>query len=55
MAPKSREHVNSDIESSDDEGIKNLDYKPPRDFTLHKAKKHTASVFDVDEAAKHEL
>ncbi|KAK3834093.1 MAG: hypothetical protein J3R72DRAFT_526917 [Linnemannia gamsii] len=55
MAPKSREHVTSDIESSDDEGIKNLDYKPPRDFTLHKAKKHTTSVFDVDEAVKHEL
>jgi hypothetical protein len=24
MAPKSRENVNSDIESSDDEGIKNM-------------------------------
>ncbi|KAF8946304.1 hypothetical protein BGZ47_000850 [Haplosporangium gracile] len=55
MAPKSRENINSDIESSDDEGIKNLDYKPPRDFSLYKAKKHTTSVFDVDEAAKHEL
>ncbi|OAQ26599.1 hypothetical protein K457DRAFT_684474 [Linnemannia elongata AG-77] len=55
MAPKSRENVTSDIESSDDEGIKSLDYKPPRDFSLHTAKKHTHSVFDVDEASKHEL
>ncbi|KAF9538485.1 hypothetical protein EC957_006718 [Mortierella hygrophila] len=55
MAPKSRENVNSDIESSDDEGIKSLDYKPPRDFSLHTAKKHAHSVFDVDEASKHEL
>ncbi|GJJ67902.1 hypothetical protein EMPS_00248 [Entomortierella parvispora] len=56
MAPKSKEHVVSDSESSGDEGtIKNLDYKPPRDFSLYKSKKHTASVFDTDEAAKHEL
>ncbi|KAF9932789.1 hypothetical protein FBU30_007296 [Linnemannia zychae] len=55
MSPKSREHVNSDMESSDDEGIKNLDYKPPRDFTLYKSKKGKSSAFDVDEAAKHEL
>ncbi|KAG0368842.1 hypothetical protein BC939DRAFT_503521 [Gamsiella multidivaricata] len=56
MAPKSRERVHSDVESSGDEGaIKNLDYKPPKDFSLYKAKKHTTSVFDVDETAKHEL
>ncbi|KAG0046252.1 hypothetical protein BGZ83_008553 [Gryganskiella cystojenkinii] len=57
MAPKSREHVLSDDESSGDEGtIKNLDYKPPKDFSLHKTKKHAASsVFDVDETVKHEL
>ncbi|KAF9174861.1 hypothetical protein BGX21_001051 [Mortierella sp. AD011] len=56
MAPKSRETVNSDIELSDDEGvIKNLDYKPPKDFSIYKARKHTVSAFDVDEAAQHEL
>ncbi|KAG9322458.1 hypothetical protein KVV02_003184 [Mortierella alpina] len=56
MSPKSRETVHSDIESSDDEGvIKNLDYKPPKGFTVHRAKKHTTSVFDVDETVQHEL
>ncbi|KAG0209051.1 hypothetical protein BGX28_000151 [Mortierella sp. GBA30] len=56
MAPKSRETVHSDIESSDDEGvIKNLDYKPPKGFSVHKAKKHSVSVFDVDETVKHDL
>ncbi|KAF9389098.1 hypothetical protein CPB97_011976 [Podila verticillata] len=53
---KSREYVTSDIESSDDEGgIKNLDYKPPSDFSLYKAKKHTTSTFDADETVNHEL
>ncbi|KAF9958069.1 hypothetical protein BGZ72_000934 [Mortierella alpina] len=56
MSPKSRETVHSDIESSDDEGvIKDLDYKPPKGFTVHRAKKHTTSVFDVDETVQHEL
>ncbi|KAI8595973.1 hypothetical protein EDD21DRAFT_20177, partial [Dissophora ornata] len=31
------------------------DYKPPKDFALHKAKKHTTSAFDVDETVTHEL
>ncbi|KAG0340342.1 hypothetical protein BG000_000118 [Podila horticola] len=53
---KSREYITSDIESSDDEGsIKNLDYKPPSDFSLYKAKKHTTSTFDADETVNHEL
>ncbi|KAG0040622.1 hypothetical protein BGZ82_000580 [Podila clonocystis] len=53
---KSREYVTSDIESSDDEGgIKNLDYKPPSDFSLYKAKKNTSSTFDADETVNHEL
>ncbi|KAF9432319.1 hypothetical protein BGZ76_010972 [Entomortierella beljakovae] len=56
MAPKSRETIHSDMESSDDEGvIKNLDYKPPNDFSLYKAQRDTVSTFDVDETVKHEV
>ncbi|KAK3810032.1 MAG: hypothetical protein J3Q66DRAFT_391218 [Benniella sp.] len=51
MAPKSRKEVN-DSESSGDEAIENLDYKPPKDFSLYKGKK---SVFDTAKAAKQEL
>ncbi|KAG0299945.1 hypothetical protein BGZ98_009630 [Dissophora globulifera] len=56
MAPKSKAHIDSDIELSDDEGVpKNLDYKPPKDFTLSKSKKNVVSAFDVDETVNHEL
>ncbi|KAF9162426.1 hypothetical protein DFQ26_003555 [Actinomortierella ambigua] len=53
---KSAQYINdSDISDDDSQVIKNLDYKPPKDFIMHRAKKDVVSAFDVDETVEHEM